>query len=226
MKHPTDQKGIGKRVESLINERKEAPTLFAGLNNIGKKLNGKVSWTHRDIEKICRHTSVSEEWLTSGEGDKYQPLSQISERMEKYGLTPPEGNMYVETRPRIPLKAAAGNIREWYAGKNRHLCEQKPLVLEFQTYQFTLLVYSNSMKPYINTGDIIACTEIPRIISYGDIYILDTEGEVLIRRVFEADEQPDKYRLVPDNKEYPEILIDRASVKDIYRVVGILRGVS
>ena len=226
MQHYADQEGIGKRVNELIAESKEAITLFAGVNNMGRKLNGKVPWTHRDIEKICRHTSVSEEWLTSGEGDKYQPLNQISERMVKHESTAPEGYMYVETRPRIPLKAAAGNIREWYAGKNRHLCEQKPLVQQFQSYQFTLLVCSNSMNPYINTGDIIACAEMPRIISYGDVYILDTDGEVLIRRVFEAEGQPEKYKLVPDNKEYPEILIDRADVNDVYRVVGILRGVS
>ena len=135
----------------------------------------------------------------------------------------PENYMYTETRPRVPLRAANGNLRKWYAGENRHLCEQKPLVQQFPPYQFTLLVSSNSMKPYIDTGDIIACAEIQRIISFGDVYILDTDGEVLIRRVFEADGQPDHYRLVPDNKEYPEIILDRSAVRGIYRVVGLLR---
>ena len=144
--------------------------------------------------------------------------------MEQDGAMAADGLMLVETRPRIPLKAASGNIREYYAGAMRHLCEQKPLVQQFPNYNFTLLVCSNSMKPYIDTGDIIACAEISAIISFGDVYILDTDGEVLIRRVFEAEGQPDQYRLVPDNKEYPEIILDRSSVRGIYRVVGLLES--
>ena len=212
---------------------------------ISSALNGNEKYLTTNLfEKICEvyKETFNLEYLLEGKGsllqireelfvDEQEELKELrrkakayDELMERDGTIASEGYMYVvETRPRVPLRAANGNLRKWYAGENRHLCEQKPLIQQFPPYQFTLLVSSNSMKPYIDTGDIIACAEISKIVSYGDVYILDTDGEVLIRRVFESPDHPDQYRLVPDNKEYPDILLDRSAVQDLFRVVGLLR---
>ena len=77
------------------------------------------------------------------------------------------------------------------------------------------------MSPYIDTGDVIACAEIPKRITYGHVYVLDTNEEVLIRRVYECDQE--RYRLVAENKEYPDLYINKSDVQGIYRVVGMLR---
>lgn len=220
-----------------------AEALKYGRTSVSAALNGNEAYlTDNLFESICGNFPgvFNLDYLLTGNGELIDPSHQLfveeqkrmseNERksraydaMEHDGTMAAEGLMLVETRPRIPLKAASGNIREYYAGALRHLCEQKPLIQQFPPYQFTLLVSSNSMKPYIDTGDIIACAEISKIVSYGDVYILDTDGEVLIRRVFESPDHPDQYRLVPDNKEYPEIILDRSAVRGIYRVVGLLR---
>lgn len=215
-----------------------------GRTSLSAAMNGNESYLTRGLfENICNAfpETFNLDYLMEGKGtllhireeifaDEQLQLEELrrkarayDEMIENDGSMARESLMLVETRPRIPLRASNGNLKQWYAGANRHLCEQKPLVQQFPPYQFTLLVSSNSMKPYIDTGDIIACAEIQRIISFGDVYILDTDGEVLIRRVFEADGQPDHYRLVPDNKEYPDILLDRSAVQALYRVVGLLR---
>ena len=131
--------------------------------------------------------------------------------------------MIVETRPRIPFKAITGNLREYYLGEKRNECEQKPIVRQFPQYNFTMLISRNVMSPYIDTGDVIACAEIPKITAFGHVYVLDTEGDVLIRRVYLADGDPDKYKLVAENNGYPDLIIDSKDVKGIYRIVGMLR---
>lgn len=200
---------------------------------VNNYVSGKRKISFELIKKVLEvFPEINEKWLLTGEGMMLNSVGDtmryivaqtaMPEYSADFVRDPLPGYMLVETRPRIPLRAATGNLREYYAGDKRHLCEQKPLVQQFPPYNFTLLVCSNSMRPYIDTGDIIACAEIAQIISFGDVYILDTDGEVLIRRVFESD-TPDRYRLVPDNKEYPEILLDRTAIKGIYRAVGLLR---
>ena len=205
---------------------------LCGLSN-GYVNNIRQSIMPDKLQIIARQfPELNKSWLLTGDGEMIHSVGDrirsivaqtaMPEYSADFVRDPLPSYMLVETRPRIPLRAATGNLREYYAGDKRHLCEQKPLVQQFPPYNFTLLVCSNSMRPYIDTGDIIACAEIAQIISFGDVYILDTDGEVLIRRVFESD-TPDRYRLVPDNKEYPEILLDRTAIKGIYRAVGLLR---
>lgn len=220
-----------------------AEAIKYGRTSISAALNGNEAYlTDKLFESICGSFPgvFNIDYLLHGLGElidtdhqifvnEQQTIRENERKARAYdsishkGSMAADGLVLVESRPRIPLKAATGNLREYYAGEKRHLCEQKPVVQQFPDYQFTLLVCSSSMKPYIDTGDIIACAEITSIVSFGDVYVLDTDGDVLIRRVFEVAEQPECYRLVPDNKEYPEIIVNRSGVNGVYRVVGLLR---
>lgn len=128
--------------------------------------------------------------------------------------------MLTETRPRIPFKALSGGIREYYAGKYRDKCEDKPLVQQFPPYHFTMLVSTDSMSPYINNCDVIACAEIHKIVEYGQVYVLDTEDGVIIRRVYDDGEQ---YKLESDNPRYSPFVLNKEDVKGMYKIVGLLR---
>lgn len=70
-----DEKGIIERINELIEDSMMTVSAFASnvgidAGNLRKKLAGNQSITKRDIELICRHRSVSTEWLRTGEGDK------------------------------------------------------------------------------------------------------------------------------------------------------------
>ena len=219
MKHPEDQKGISDRVQKLIDARKEATTLFAGINNIGKKLRGELNWTHKDIGKICEHTKASEEWVTSGVGDMYKPLAEIEKMQQRR-----EGNrkyMFTETLPRLPFKAMDGGIREYFAGNKRDECQEKPIAHQFPEYHFTVLVDKDYMSPYINTGDILACREVNSVEEEGGVYVIDTGDEAIIKRVYKLD--GGRYKLVSDNPRYPERIITQEAVIGIYKAIGLLR---
>ena len=67
---------IVSRINELIEDSLLAQSAFAhevGLDpaNFGKKLKGIQPITKRDISMICESLCVSQEWLTTGAGEKY-----------------------------------------------------------------------------------------------------------------------------------------------------------
>lgn len=132
------------------------------------------------------------------------------------------GYIYTETRPRLPMAATLGNIREYYQGAYRNECDEKPVIKQFSFYNFTMLVNTDSMAPYIDTGDVIACAEIGETIDYGHVYVIDTDGGALVKRVYQSGNN-NKLKLISENPIYPEFLIDKSKIRGLYRVVGLLR---
>lgn len=130
--------------------------------------------------------------------------------------------MLFETRPRLPMAATLGNIKDYLRGKHRDECDEKPVVRQFSHYDFTMLVNSNSMAPYIDTGDVIACAEIGETIDYGRVYVVDTDGGALIKRVYQA-KNSNQLKLASGNNTYQDFLIDKSKIRGLYRVVGLLR---
>lgn len=174
------------------------------VNNITKGIGAEKL---ADISR--QFPELNTDWLLTGAGEMLNESNS--------------GFMIIETRPRIPFKAITGHLHDYYAGDKREECEMKPIVKQFPHYQFTMLISRNVMSPYIDTGDVIACAEIPKITAYGHVYVLDTDGDVLIRRVYVSDVDSNKYKLVAENKNYPDLIIDSKDVKGIYRIVGMLR---
>ena len=174
------------------------------VNNITKGIGAEKL---ADISR--QFPELNTDWLLTGAGEMLNESNS--------------GFMIIETRPRIPFKAITGHLHDYYAGDKRDECEMKPIVKQFPQYQFTMLISRNVMSPYIDTGDVIACAEIPKITAYGHVYVLDTDGDVLIRRVYVSDVDSNKYKLVAENRNYPDLIIDSKDVKGIYRIVGMLR---
>lgn len=131
--------------------------------------------------------------------------------------------MYVETRPRLPIAAALGNISDYYKGNKKNECDPKPIVKQFSKYNFTMLVNTDCMSPYINTGDVIACAEIGETIDYGHVYVVDTDGGALIKRVYQVQGNDSVLYLVSENPTYPDFILDKQKIIGMYRVVGLLR---
>ena len=207
LKHFLQIQGI--KQKSLAEQLGKAPqyinAVCSGRTTIGKKL-------AMSLQEMVR---INAGWLLTGEGNMLHS--------ENSNVVATPSYMYVETRPRIPLSARTGNIEEYYAGKLRNECEEKPVVKQFADYDFTLLICMDVMAPYIDTGDIIACAKVSQIKRFGRVYVLDTEGEVLISRVYEVEGDDTKYKLVVDNSKYQDLVIDRSDVKGTYKIVGLLR---
>ena len=128
------------------------------------------------------------------------------------------------TIPRLPWKAmSSGSLRAYYAGPRRPECEERTIFELFPSYQFSLAVDTGDMAPYINVGDLIACNEVSmEYIIWGGVYLIDTEGGAMIRRVYES-EAKGKIKLVAENDKYPDFLLEKKKVTAIYKIVGSVR---
>ena len=128
------------------------------------------------------------------------------------------------TIPRLPRKAmSGGSLRAYYAGPLRSECEERTIFELFPQYQFSLAVDSTAMSPRYNVGDLVACWEVSvDHIIWGDIYVVDTDGGAMIRRVYEAASK-NKIKLIAENDMYPDFLLDKKNVHGIYKIVGSVR---
>lgn len=183
------------------------------VNNISKGVGAEK------LQKILYvYPELNQQWLLTGESE----MLNVQKEMQSQGLEC-IGYMYKETRPRLPMAAALGSIKDYYRGSRKHECDEKPVIRQFSPYNFTMFVNTDSMAPYINTGDVIACAEISETIDYGHVYVIDTDSGALIRRVYMESKTSNRLKLISENPVYPDFSIDRSKVNGIYRVVGLLR---
>lgn len=210
------------RMDGLVGTDKDvAAKIPCPQQNLSKALSGSEryltdSFLRRFNRAFGDYFNIG--WLTDGVGDWLNPNAGfVSDSVGDYGKV-------VETRPRLPWKAmAGGGLRAYYAGEFRNQCEERSIFELFPAYQFSVTVDTNDMSPYLNVGDIVACNEVSMdYIIWGGVYLIDTEGGAMIRRVYEADNK-NKVKLVAENEKYTDMVFDKKKVSAIYKIVGAVR---
>ena len=95
----------------------------------------------------------------------------------------------IETRPRIPLNAAAGTLAVALSGISAEDCEELPFIQAFSNYNYTILVKGDSMEPEFHSGDELACLQLTNgkanFIQWGRYHVLDTAQGVLVKRIYD-----------------------------------------
>lgn len=164
------------------------------------------------IEKIrIEFPDLDVDWLLTGKGEMDKaPVKQVVSEKET-----------TDTRPRLPLNVAAGQ-NEVLDGAMLAQCEQVPVVPLFPNYTFTMRVTGESMQPYINPGDEVACLKIeePTFLQWGRTHVLFTTQGVIVKNIFDAG---DGIRCVSINKNYPDFIIPKNEIYSYNLVVGLLR---
>lgn len=183
---------------------------------------GAVSnWRKRnsiDLERVfsvCEH--VSFDWLISGSGE----MRYDNKRMIASNPHLDDGNE-VETRPRIPLDAAAGVLSVIAHSVTEAQCERLPIISRFPKYDFTIMVKGDSMEPEFCSGDEIACRFIdePSFIQWGRPHVLDTNQGVVLKRIYN---RSDAILCKSDNHYYEDFEIPKEDIFHIALVVGSVR---
>lgn len=161
------------------------------------------------IERVLQGTSK----------DSDNPV-MVAEPSTEYGENE-ISQVKVETRPRIPLTAAAGSLSNAAKGVTLKDCEQMPIVKQFPSYDFTMFVKGDSMSPKYESGDEIACRWIDqsRFIQWGKIHVLDTSQGIVVKKVYEDGE---KIRCVSINTDYPAFSIPKEDIYSMALVIGAL----
>ena len=154
------------------------------------------------------------DWLVTGEGDMILPSSPSPPTVVHVSGS-------AETRPRLPLNVTAGP-NEILDGALLAQCEQVPVVKMLPNYTFTMRVTGESMQPYINPGDEVACLAIeePAFLQWGRVHVLFTTQGVVVKRIFDAG---DGIRCVSFNPDYPDFVIPKREIYSYNLVVGLIR---
>ncbi|GAB6119210.1 XRE family transcriptional regulator [Dysgonomonas termitidis] len=184
-------------------------------------LTGKTVPDKTKIRAVSEYMDVNSNWLLAGEGNMITgTLGQSKEDTDAGEDKCICGKR--ETRPRIPLNAAAGALTCAMDGVRMCDCEQIPVVSIFPEYDFTMFIKGDSMYPHYESGDEIACRKIKgsQFIQWGKVHVLDTTQGLIIKRIYDAG---DSIRCNSFNPDYPDFGIPKSEIYSICLVVGLLR---
>ena len=155
-------------------------------------------------------------------------MEKVNEARKKYSYSARKNEkrddineVKIKTKPRLPISAAAGILKDYLKGPLAQFCEQIPIIRSIPDYDFTILVKGNSMEPKYEYNDEIACKKVVSIIEWGKTYVVDTKDGAFLRRLYKTE---NGVKCVSyNNIEYPEFEIKNDNILGIYRVVGLIR---
>ena len=87
-------------------------------------------WLQAIVENYPQYSA---QWLLSGQGDMMRSHNIKTEEVNC------ELNSDIETRPRIPLDAAAGTLSLISESVSENECERLPIITRFPEYDFTII---------------------------------------------------------------------------------------
>ena len=218
--------GKRERIKRLIEKEGMSQRAFAekiGVNptNLNQVMLGKRSVPNSLPPKISSAFSeVRLDWILYGEGEMYEKDQSLAEKeaLNKHMSQLP-------TKPRLPKNMSEGHVEQYYNGKKRVLCMEKPIVTQFSDYDFSLIMKNNRMSPKYERGDEIFLKK-ASFPEWGNDFLLDTDDGPKFKRIYDAiDDDGDKcVRCVSYNKEeFPDFLIKKDLIHGYYRCVGVLR---
>lgn len=186
---------------------KEIGVLYSRVQDVQS---GKVKKISSDLaDKIIhRYPKFDLSWLLSGEGSPYS---------EEVAEAKPQGI------PLLPYMAMAGALTGDIPGVTLRSCET--FVLPNIQADFLMMVQGDSMEPTYRPGDIVACRFVrePRFIQWHRAYVIDSEQGPLIKRL-EMGSDESKVTFVSENQKYTPFELDKAEVRNIALVVGLIRA--
>jgi phage repressor protein C with HTH and peptisase S24 domain len=199
-------------------------------STVKERLKSYLSANNISMAEFGRRIGVSSAYITSMrksiQPDKVEKIKEEFPDLDidwlltgvKSSSPPPS---VTATRPRVDQYAAGGG-NEVLDGVTLAQCEQVPVVPMFPNYTFTIRVTGESMAPYINPGDEVACLKIDEssFMQWGRIYVLFTSQGVIVKRIFDAG---DGIRCVSINESYHDFIIPKSEIYSYNLVIGLVR---
>ena len=197
---------------------------------VKERLKAYLSENNISMAEFSRRIGVSPAYITSMrksiQPDKVERIKEEFPDLDidwlLTGIKDSPPPQVVVTRPRVDLLNATCGGNEVLDGVTLAQCEQVPVVPMFPNYTFTMRVTGESMQPYINPGDEVACLKIeePTFLQGGRIYVLFTSQGVIVKKIFDAG---DGIRCVSINENYQDFIIPKNEIYSYNLVIGLVR---
>jgi SOS-response transcriptional repressor LexA len=190
-------------------------------------LNGKVSLSKSFIDKLCAlDQNINKVWI-SGSGVMLKNEALLSQNVSEMPNTFLK-NMVLK-KIGLPLLSHDDVVK--YSKLTEEEIQEKEsyyYIREFedQGSQFLIKISGDSMNPYLNSGDLIACRKVSKEeqIYWGKVYIIKFTNHIQVCRIYPDDTNETKYKLVSENDQlYPPIFTDKSQIRSLYQVVGVVK---
>lgn len=217
------------RIKEFIDSKGLSISAFErsiGMSNasFSKSLKNKGAIGTDKLENILRiYPELNPEWLLTGVGSmlKADADGGYKDSPRSYSVAADSAHSF-DTRPRLPISAAAGALSMLADSVEADSCEYMPVVAAFPSYDFTITIEGDSMEPDYHSGDELACAFVsdPADVKWGKPHILDTTDGVVFKRIFDGGKS---IMCNSINKRYGNFEVDKTDVLHIATVVGVLR---
>ena len=210
---------ISDRINILLKNRDITPyrlCVDTGIDSgtFSKSIKTPNRWKSAHLVKMSEYFKVSLDWLMKGEGSLKKVEKEILEMGKKYKQVPVLG-----------IAECGRPVSTWYGLGNKFV--ELSDVGHLHT-PFILIAKGDSMRPYINPGDKLLCSNMPDRVKNGTAVVAvfqsppDTYEANAKLIKFEKDGMVTLYSI---NTKFPPTLHRETELQKIFKVVRIIREV-
>lgn len=211
---------IKKRIESLMQEFNLSPNAFSrkadiGSSNFSRKLSGVQNITKLDIFKISRAFGINEDWLLSGNGEKYASGDKDE---SKQVVQSADGIPYYDIDFTCSVTEVFNDDPEYPSSY--------VMIPGVEKADFCCRTSGDSMSPFLMRGDIVAMRKIEDWNSFlplNEVYGVVTRNGLRAIKVLRKGSSESRLTLHSYNEEYEDQEIDKSVILHIYKVVASAR---
>lgn len=216
------KESLTERIEKLMSDRGQTRNAFSssvgiGASNFNRKMLGKQPFTKRDFSLIANATGVNREWLEFGIGD-------MGELQQPSTPTKAEPSQTSNGQPFYDVDFLLG-FNEAY-NDTTNVPSRYISVPGYEKADFWCRTSGDSMKPLINSGDIIALKEVVDwnvFLPLNEVYAIVTTNDMRTVKMVRRGSDDLHFLLHAINEEFGDQEIPKAAIMKVFKVIGALK---
>lgn len=207
---------------NIVNDKRDFATkLGISASMVTEIAKGRSSVGTSAIQNIVSQFNIDANWLLTGKGEMLEDTTAEQDQTKNIAVHVPEGSR--EGIPLIPIDAMAGALTDERT-VYEYECERYVVPI-FKGADFLIPVKGSSMYPKYNSGDIVACQNVPMtdlFFQWNKVYVIDTRQGALIKRIKPGHDK-DHVLIVSENEEYEPFELPMSAINAVALVIGTIR---
>ena len=206
---------IKERLKKYLSHKHLSIREFERMCGLGNGVMSRLSKTtsQSTLNKIISNSDLNLDWLFSGEGEML---------LENYSDDPCqdfEKNDNPDWVPLLPVSAIAGTLQGFSQSVMLRDCQK--IKSPVPGADWAIQISGDSMSPKLENGEYIYISKVSgRFIAWGQIYVLDTQDGVYVKKIMPVEDDESCIWAVSINPAYPPFKINTSDIIGLYRILG------